>query len=92
MRSNKGLGRKTARAIRIENEAETDEAKTLSVYHVRLAHKFARSPLFRRAGSKVVLTTADVKTAIKGLKKKKKMTGKKRRELVKKLRAAKETK
>lgn len=63
MRSNKGLGRKRARTLRLLQElraTEIGQTKRWSIYHVRLAHKFARSPDFRKPSTHVVVTTASV--------------------------------
>lgn len=54
MRSNKGLGRKAARAKRLAQES----VKEQSVFHIRLAHKFARDPDFRKSEPVTVVTQA----------------------------------
>ena len=91
MRSNKGLGRKAARAKRLEQEKKDSEApKSPSVYHVVLAHRFATKPDFRKGSGKVVVSAADVRAAAK-TKSGRPMTARNRRKVTAKLLAEKES-
>lgn len=91
MRSNKGLGRKAARAKRLEQEKKDSEApKSKSIYHVVLDYRFAADPNFRKSGSKVVVTAAEVQAAAK-TKSGRPMTARNRRKVAAKLLAKKES-
>lgn len=59
MRSNKGLGRRAARAKRLAAETASETPKR-STYHVTLAWRFAKKPNFRNRPGKVVIIAADV--------------------------------
>ena len=61
MRSNKGLGRRAARAKRLEQEAKEQLVKKPSLYRIRLASVFARNPNFRKPSTHVVVTAASVR-------------------------------
>lgn len=54
MRSNKGKGRKAARAERLAQES----VEKPSLFHIRLANKFARDPDFRKGEPVTVVTQA----------------------------------
>lgn len=89
MRSNKGLGRKAARAKRLEQEKRDSEApKSQSIYHVVLDYRFATKPDFRKGSGKVVVTAAEVRAAAK-TKSGRTMTARNRRKVAAKLLAKK---
>lgn len=91
MRSNKGLGRHAARAKRLEQKQEELETpKSLSIYHVVLAHRFATKPDFRKGNNKVVVSDAEVRAAAK-TKSGRPMTARNRRKVAAKLLAEKES-
>ena len=89
MRCNKGLGRAEARKRRLAKESSKTPRNNRfdSPYWTRLEWKFKLDPNFRKGKGRKILLKSEVDAALGD----KKVTGRQRRKLVKRLRAAKES-